>query len=74
MRELKLTERGFSQLSDSIRVWCPLGETHFCDGTPNYSAGIPSRHNVRPCEYFIKGRCTEAHIQKTKATVSKEDE
>lgn len=72
MNELKLTSRGVAQILDCIRVWCPLGTTHFCDGSPNYSVG--AKNNVRPCEYFVKGKCAEPHILKTKATVSKEGE
>ena len=63
MREFKLTDKGYEYLIKAISLWCPLGITHFCDGTQNYSAPTPPRHNVRPCEYFINGRCTEPHIQ-----------
>jgi hypothetical protein len=49
------------QLAVCIKTWCPLGESHFCDGTPNFSqTKLTSR--VKPCEYFVKGHCTEPHI------------
>ena len=50
-----------ANLRERIKVWCPLGEAHFCDGTPNFSqTKLTSR--VKPCEYFVKGHCTEPHI------------
>lgn len=49
------------ELRIRIKTWCPLGDAHFCDGTPNMSATKLTNH-VRPCEYFIDGICTEPHI------------
>ena len=48
-------------LRERIKVWCPLGEAHFCDGTPNLSV-TKLNHKVKPCEHFVKGLCTEPHI------------
>lgn len=54
-------EKTFEAMRVCIRTWCPLGNAHFCDGTPNISQTKLTNH-VRPCEYFIKGTCMEPHI------------
>lgn len=51
----------FEELRVRIKTWCPLGEAHFCDGTPNMSITTLT-NRVRPCEYLVNGICTEPHI------------
>lgn len=58
-------------LTAIISQYCPLGLTHFCDGTPNLSQ-TQNPYRVEPCEYFIHGKCTETHIKAAVAR-SKED-
>lgn len=51
----------FESMRTCIKSWCPLGVAHFCDGTPNLSQ-TKLTNSVKPCEYFVKGVCTEPHI------------
>lgn len=55
-------DKQYQSKINRVRKYCPLGMTHFCDGSVNISRAKAGEKPVDKCEFYVDRVCTNANV------------